>query len=127
MMTLVRLCAVTAAVLAGGSCAPPATEGGFDSGNPAAKIYAIEQAVRSDDASPPTLKAIVDQLDCDDPAVQFAAISALQRLTGQTHGFRLADPPSRRREAIQRWAQVLERGASAGEDVRRAEGAEHDG
>ena len=125
MMTLVRLCAVTAAVLAGGSCAPPATEGGFDSGNPAAKIYAIEQAVRAGDASRPTLKAIVEQLDCDDPAVQFAAISALHRLTGQTHGFRLEDPPLQRRQAVQSWAQALEDDDSG--SLRPPEGAEHDG
>ncbi|MDY7107766.1 MAG: hypothetical protein SYC29_03935 [Planctomycetota bacterium] len=122
-----RVCAVTAAVLAGGSCAPPATEGGFDSGNPAAKIYAIEQAVRAEDHSPPTLKAIVEQLDCDDPAVQFAAINALHRLTGRTYGFRLADPPLRRREAVQRWAQAVEGGGIAGEEPAPALGAEHDG
>jgi hypothetical protein len=125
MMTLVRLCAVTAAVLAGGSCAPPATEGGFDSGNPAAKIYAIEQAVRAGDARSPTLKAIVEQLDCDDPAVQFAALNALHRLTGQTHGFRLDDPPPLRRQAVQRWARALD--ADAPEGIQPAEGARHDG
>jgi hypothetical protein len=127
MMTLVRLCAVTAVVLAGGSCAPPATEGGFDSGNPAAKVYAIEQAVRSGDDSLPTLEAIAEQLDCDDPAVQLAAISALHRLTGHTHGFRLEDPPLQRRQATQRWVQVLGSAPAAAKDPDATEGAEHDG
>jgi hypothetical protein len=125
MMTLLRVCAVTAAVLAGGSCAPPATEGGFESGNPAAKIYAIEQAVRAGDSSPPTLKAIVEQLDCDDPAVQFAAANALERLAGQTYGFHLKDPPEQRRRAIDRWVQALEADARIGGGA--AEGTEHDG
>lgn len=127
MMTLLRVCAVTAAVLAGGSCAPPATEGGFDSGNPAAKIYAIEQAVRAGDSSRPTLRAIVEQLDCDDPAVQFAAANALRRLTGHTHDFRLEDPPEQRRQAIDRWARALEADTPADGGTNAADGAESDG
>jgi hypothetical protein len=127
MMTLLRVCAVTAAVLAGGSCAPPATEGGFDSGNPAAKIYAIEEAVRAGDRSHPTLRAIVEQLDSDDPAVQFAAASALYRLTGQTHGYRLADPPEQRRRAADRWVRALEADTLDGSGADAADGAENDG
>ena len=126
-MTLLRVCAVTAAVLAGGSCAPPATEGGFDSGNPAAKIYAIEQAVRAGDSSRPTLRAIVEQLDCDDPAVQFAAANALHRLCDRTYGFRLEDPPEQRRRAIDRWVRALEADAHVGGGTDAADGAKHDG
>src|SRR5436190_10908602 len=40
-MIVLRLCAI-AAVLAQSSCGPPASKGGFDSANPAAKMYAIE-------------------------------------------------------------------------------------
>jgi hypothetical protein len=126
MMTLLRLCPVAAAVLVIGSCAPPAEEGGFDSGNPAARIYAIEQAARAGDSSPQTLRAIVEQLDCDDPAVRFVAIHALQRLTGQTHGYRLEDPPEQRRQAIECWVSALEADPADAPSPQASGGAEDD-
>ena len=92
-----------ASVLA--SCAPEAIEGGFDSGNPAAKIYAIEYAARENNRS--AIPNIVAQLDSDDPAVRLVAIAALKRMTGQTYGYHDYDPPEVRREAIDRWEQAL--------------------
>lgn len=86
-------------------CAPPAIEGGFESGNPASKIYAIEQAARDNDRS--AVPHIVAQLDSDDPAVRSVAIAALKRMTGKTYGYRDFDPPHLRAEAIDRWEQAL--------------------
>jgi hypothetical protein len=101
-VSTILLVAIASAV----SCGPSATEGGFDSANPAAKMYAIEQAARTGDRT--AIASIVEQLDSDDPAVRLLAIEALQRLTGQTYGYRHFDPPDVRREAIERWVQAVQ-------------------
>jgi HEAT repeat protein len=106
-MSAPRLCAISSALLLW-SCGPAASEGGFDSANSSAKLYAIEQAVRDGDRS--AIRRIVEQLDSDDPAVRFIAIATLQRLTGETYGYRDFDPEPVRREAIQRWVQAIENG-----------------
>ena len=90
------------------SCGPAAIEGGFDSANPAAKLYAIEYAAREGDRS--AIPQIVEQLDSDDPAVRSLAISALRQLTGETFGYRDYDPPELRRQAIDRWTNALQSG-----------------
>lgn len=87
------------------SCGPSATQGGFDSPNPAAKLYAIERAAAKGDQS--AVPKIVEQLDSDDPAVRALAIASLQRLTGETHGYRDYDPPEARRIAIERWRAAI--------------------
>ncbi|UCD76806.1 MAG: HEAT repeat domain-containing protein [Phycisphaerales bacterium] len=91
------------------SCAPPATDGGFDSPNPAAKLYAMEQAVRAGDES--AAARIVEQLDSDDPAVRMMAIESLRRLTGTTLGYDHSAASADRREAIGRWVQAVESGS----------------
>jgi HEAT repeat protein len=95
--------------LALASCGPSATAGGFDSANPAARMYAIEQAARSNDR--PAIRRIVEQLESDDPAVRCLAISALKRMTGETYGYRDYDPPELRREAVQRWVEAVKTGS----------------
>ncbi len=52
-------------------------------------------------------RQIVEQLDCDDPAVRILAISTLERLTGETYEYRFDDPPYLRRAAIKRWQEAL--------------------
>ena len=94
------------AILAAGGCGPSAVEGGFDSANPAARMYAIENAARTGDVG--AARQIVEQLDSDDPAVRLLAIGALERLTGQTLGYCHADEPADRRLAIGRWRQKLD-------------------
>jgi hypothetical protein len=110
-MTLLRLC-LLAVMWCLGSCGPAAIDGGFDSANPAAKMYAIEHAARDGDQS--AIPDIVEQLDSDDPAVRSLAIAALKRITGQTFGYRDFDPPSQRREAIERWRAAIESGSVGG-------------
>jgi HEAT repeat protein len=95
-------------VLLPSACAPSATEGGFDSPNPAARMYAIEIAARDGDQQ--AVKQIIESLDSDDPAVRLLAISTLERLTGETYGYRQYDPPLQRREAIDRWKAAYESG-----------------
>jgi hypothetical protein len=87
------------------ACGPSALEGGYDSANPAAKMYAIERSAEV--AAAADVPRIVEQLDSDDPAVRLMAIAALERLTGQTHGYRHYDPPDLRREAVARWTAAL--------------------
>ena len=108
MRAILIACGALIALLALAGCSPSATQGGFDSPNPSARMYAIEQVARAGDKS--AVKAIVDQLDSDDPAVRWLAITALQRLTGQTYGYRHYDPPMQRREAIARWVAAINSG-----------------
>ncbi len=88
------------------ACGPSAIDGGFDSANPAARMYAIEHAARQGDTS--AIKQIVEQLDSDDPAVRFIAIGALKRLTGETLGYDHAAPLEQRELAIKRWEKFVE-------------------
>jgi hypothetical protein len=105
MMTRFQRISVVGACLLMTACGPSATKGGFDSPNPAARIYAIENAARTGDRS--AVKEIVELLDSDDPAVRFVAIATLKRLTGQTFGYRDFDPPVLRRQAIARWVEAI--------------------
>ena len=104
-MHLLRIMILPLAALTS-SCGPAAIDGGFDSPNPAAKMYAIERAAQNVDHS--AVKQIVEQLDSDDPAVRSLAIAALQRITGETYGYHDYDPPMQRRAAIERWRRAVE-------------------
>lgn len=88
-------------LLLSGGCGPSAMQGGFDSPNPAAKLYAIEYAVRSGDTH--AIDDLVVLLDSDDPATRLMAIVALERLTGEDHGYRFDDDVATRNAAILRW------------------------
>ena len=105
---MIKPAAMAATLLGVGGCGPPATEARFDSANPAAKMYAIEEAARTLDTS--STAGIVEQLDSDDPAVRMLAIEALQLLTGETYGYRHYDPVYLRRAAIKRWVEAVESG-----------------
>jgi len=105
--------AVLATSLGGWSCGPSALDGGFDSANPAAKLFAIEKAAEAEDRSPETLRRIVEQLASDDPAVRLIAIGALERLTGENHGYHHDGGPIERRAAIRRWVRYLEDGVAS--------------
>jgi HEAT repeat protein len=101
---LIILCAGFGALAGLGSCAPAATEGGFDAANPAAKLYAIQRAGLREDRS--KIPQLIEQLDSDDPAVRLFAIEALERMTGERRGYKPYDPPHRRAEAVDRWVQA---------------------
>ena len=72
-------------------------------------MYAIEDAAREGDRS--AIGELIELLDSDDQAVRLMAIDALQRLTGQTYGFRHYDSMMQRRESIARWVQAYESGS----------------
>ena len=103
-----RWIAVVSAALFLIGCGPPASKGGFDSANPAAKMYAIEYAAR--EGNHKAIGHLIEQLDSDDPAVRMMAISALERLTGQTMGYHQYDPLPERRQAVHRWSEAYRSG-----------------
>ena len=97
-----------------GGCggAPAASEGGFDSIDPASRLYAIRRAgAQRDVAAVPDL---IESLESDDPAVRMMAIVALERITGARMGY---DPYARRparQEAVDAWAEAWRSGQLAG-------------
>ena len=110
---------MTLAITLLGGCGDSALDGGFDARQPAGRLTAIGQAARADDRSPATLRRLVEQLDSDDEAVRLAAIGALERLTGETHGYRYDDPRATRSLAIDRWERdpAVETGQEVGVPV----------
>lgn len=94
-------------VLTGTGCSPSALDGGFESPNPAAQLYAIEDAARSGDRE--AIPDIVASLDSDDPAVRLVAIGALEALTGETLGYEADAPEFERDAAIERWVEYAAR------------------
>lgn len=50
---------------------------------------------------------LVAALSDDDAAVRLFAFQALQRATGQTHGYRYVDPEATRADAVRRWEAWL--------------------
>jgi len=70
-----------------------------------ANIPAIQDAGREQDRS--SIPALITQLDSDDSAVRFYAISSLQKLTNQTLGYRYYEDADTRRPAVTRWKNWL--------------------
>jgi len=103
---------VVALLLAGGatgcSPAPRADEATFDSENPAAKLYAIQEAGAKRDAA--AVPDLIASLDSDDPAVRLFSIKALEEITGQRYGYSAYDPPHTRSVAVDRWVKAYEAG-----------------
>jgi len=127
-----RVClALTTLLVVLAACAPPVSEGGFDAPDPASKMYAIEDAVRRNDCT--ELASIVEQLDSDDPAVRLVAISALERMTGETHGYLHYATREEREQAVRRWVEECQRReTAAGESgimptTRTEDSPQHDG
>ena len=85
--------------------APPASSGGFDSDNPASRLYAIRRAGENKDRS--KIPNLVQELDSDDPAVRMMSINALDRITGQRLGYNpYVDTPARQ-QAIAAWVKAV--------------------
>ncbi len=110
------LCAVTLATATG--CSPAPLRASFDSPSPTERAYAIERAAREHDLE--AVPRIIEQLHSEDPAVRMVAITALERLTGETHGYVHFAPRYKRDEAIDRWIEAYRR--SQIEDERSAAG-----
>lgn len=91
------------------ACAPPIPDGGFQSPEPASKIYAAIELVQTyggaETGLPPKkdLQALVEMLESDDPASRFVAVESLRRLTGESMAYDPSGPLGERAAAIDRW------------------------
>lgn len=89
-------------------CAPPVSRGDFDAPDPASRTYAIERAAASNDRD--KIPRLIEQLMSDDPLVRMLAITTLERMTGETFGYRHYDQRFQRERAIRRWVEAVDRG-----------------
>ncbi|MHB1155568.1 MAG: HEAT repeat domain-containing protein [Phycisphaerales bacterium] len=94
-----------------GCAPPPASEGGFNSRDPAAKLYAIQRAGEQRDRS--AIPHLIEQLDSDDEAVRMFAIISLEKITGTRLGYSPYDPAWKREPRIKRWVEAYEDGEFA--------------
>jgi hypothetical protein len=97
------------------ACAAPRTPRVVNNPDLTGKIPAIKQAVATKDLA--AAQQLVTDLDSDDPAVRFYAIQGLQRLTGETFGYRYFDDEEERKPALGKWQAWL-RGLEAGSGKR---------
>lgn len=95
-------------VLTASGCGPRASAGGFDSANPAARLYAIQQAAKARDRS--AIPRLIEQLDSDDPAICLWAIYALETITGERMGYNPYASAEIRKPAIDTWAAAARNG-----------------
>ena len=93
-----------AACLAAGGCFPRESQS-IGAADPMNSIPAIQQAAATNDQQ--AVPALVKQLNNDDPAIRFYAFGALQRMTGNSFGYRFYDDVDERRPAVKRWQQWL--------------------
>lgn len=80
--------------------------------DPAARLQAVVEVGQTKD--PKALPYLVDRLTDSESEVRMFAIVSLQKMTGQTLGYRHYDPPTVRAAAVARWRSWLERRASGG-------------
>ena len=104
-------CAVLMAV---GACAPPAGDvvQRLEDRAPLTRVRAISEITRARQTD--LIPKLVDRLEDMDSAVRFAAILALEDLTGSRLGYDYAAPQSKRAEAVAAWREfALSQDASA--------------
>ncbi len=90
-------------VVSGCARAPQAT---FDSAYSGSLIMAIASAAERKDQE--AIPQLIECLDHEDPLVRFAAIQALERITGQTLDYDYAAPERERRERVEAWVRWYE-------------------
>ena len=94
-------------------CAPEPIQPDPTSADPAARIAAYERiAVASEDRplERDELEALVAGLRSQDQLVRVIAISALERATGTTMGYRSFDPEAVRAVSVQAWRDAIDEG-----------------
>lgn len=93
-------CCSGLALSAGPGCAPPPVRS-VTNPDPSGKIPAIKEAAEHHDRR--VVPQLIQDLDNDDPAVRFYAIQGLQRITGETFGYRCYEDDAQRQPAVGRW------------------------
>ena len=88
-----------------GACAPPAGDlvQRLEDRDPLTRIRAITQITRARQTD--LIPRLVDRLEDEDSAVRFAAIHALQDLTGSRRGYDYAGPRLERAKAVAAWRE----------------------
>ncbi len=99
---------VVALLLSQSNCAPPARDliQRLEDKDPLRRIRAIAEIARAEQTE--LVPNLVDRLSDDDAAVRFAAMFALQELTGTRLGYDYSSPLSERMKAIEAWRQHLD-------------------
>ncbi|MCH8968624.1 MAG: HEAT repeat domain-containing protein [Planctomycetes bacterium] len=108
-------CAVLMAV---GACAPTAGDlvQRLEDRDPLTRIRAITQITRARQTD--LIPKLVDRLEDEDSAVRFAAILALEDLTGSRRGYGYSAPKSERAKAVAAWREfALRQDAAATEEA----------
>jgi len=95
---------VTSLCIMGGGCFSPDPPS-INSDSAPCAIPAVKVAAASNDHT--AIPRLVEDLNDSDSAIRFAAIQALEKMTGQTLGYRYYDDEPARRPAVQRWWQWL--------------------
>jgi len=83
------------------ACTAPRPVRSVKNPNPSGKIPAIKRAAREKDLK--VARQLVKDLDSDDPAVRFYAITGLRNITGEEFDYRYYDDEADRQPAIARW------------------------
>ena len=96
------------ALLAAAAAGLPACAGGgpnlyqrLQDEDPKVRVEAAVEAGRTKDAQAVAL--LVERLDDSEQDVRFYSILALERITGQTFGYKCYEPIEARRQAIEQW------------------------
>lgn len=73
--------------------------------DPTVKIPAIKASVESGDMT--AIRQLIEDLESDDPAVRFFAISGLERLTQETFDYQYFVDEEERAPAVEKWKAWL--------------------
>jgi hypothetical protein len=93
------LCCAALLILA--SCQAPRGPLVVEDPDPSIKIPAMKKVVRLHEMN--KIRILVAQLDSDDPAVRFYAITSLKDLTGKTFGYVYYRDDDDRKPAVEKW------------------------
>ncbi len=102
LASLTRLVALPLIAVLAAGCSAPKEEPSVNAGDPKAQNTWIAAAVENNDIS--ACQGLIELLDSSDPAERLVAIGALRSITGEHFGYRIADPPAVRGQAVDRWA-----------------------
>ncbi len=78
----------------------------MNSPDPGQRIHAIVEA--GEQGRQEAVPLLVDRLEDEDIAVRFFAIQSLEKITGETKGYRYYDPPGLQARAVRRWRSWVE-------------------
>ena len=88
----------------------------FQHEDPAVRLQAVRRAGQLKD--PKSIPYFIDRLTDSEREIRMFAIVALEKITGQTMGYRHYGPRAERAEAVRRWRQWLERRQEGGAATR---------